>query len=133
MELHEVLAVVPCVKCGCLGELDNSNRLPKSRHTRTCDYCLGKRFVSLNTCRGCGRPGGVRNGPITFCGRKECWERLVDMVVPEEPSKKVVTFLPIVDKRRFRMGPSPYEYNVDRAHRLGMTYDQFMRHCEERE
>lgn len=139
MDTHEVLEVASCARCCGVGELDNCNKLPKSRHERVCDYCLGKKLVVLKVCRGCGRPAGIIKGPMSYCGRKECWEKLVEEVVEDEKPIVRAGFSPfsIVDKRRFiALGPSMMDRRqnvVDRAHRLGVTSEQFLRMSWKRE
>lgn len=87
-----------CPVCSGLGVRDVANRLPKARGEITCDNCQGQLYVPQVTCRGCGRAAIEWDAEVPYCGRKACWEKLVETVKPDE-LRRVRTF-PVSDYRR---------------------------------
>jgi hypothetical protein len=124
---------IPCVKCWAVGFLDNCNRLPAARHERLCDYCMGRRFVLNVTCRGCGRPSLKTEAGVTYCSRKECWERLTEEYDPDKvvSIEKGTGFVPFGNCGRSRIAPwyGPREDMATiemRARRCGMSVAEFL-------
>jgi hypothetical protein len=80
-----MMRVVQCKVCPvCHGTRvrDFASRLPPSRREFECENCRGEGIVPLLTCRGCGRPAMHWDAKIPYCGRKDCWERLVEEIDP---------------------------------------------------
>lgn len=85
-----------CPVCDGTGTRDIAKLLPKKRKEFPCDNCQGQRYVPLVTCRGCGRAAIEWDAVVPYCGRSECWNKLVEIV---DPNKVVVRAFPV------RMGP----------------------------
>lgn len=117
----------PCPKCLGQGEVDKPNLLPKFRQQRACDYCRGRGFVPDVTCRGCGRPAMHWDDPrVSSCGRKECVEKLIEVVDPDEEPRKNVSDragFTVIDRRGWHSVPLE-----ERARRLGMSVSEFCKY-----
>lgn len=100
-----------CPVCEGTRVRDFGNKLPKKRQELVCENCQGEGTVPVVTCRGCGRPAMEWMAEVCYCGRKACWEKLVEMVNPNV----VVTVYPIR-----RLGPVPSEAI---AHWRGEIFD----------
>lgn len=74
-----------CPVCNGAGTTDPANLLPKKRKEFACENCQGQRYVPLVTCRGCGRAALEWDAEVPYCGRKCCWERLVEVIDPNKP------------------------------------------------
>lgn len=85
----EILVPVrTCPRCHGVGELDQPNLTPKKREVSLCPNCRGLRMVPQLTCRGCGR-AALFSDPIYYCGRLECWTKIVEVVdVNKKPEAK---------------------------------------------
>jgi len=137
------VAFVPCIKCCATGTMDVTNRLPPARELLKCDYCKGQRAVPLLTCRGCGRPALHYAGPVvSYCGRKECWERLVEEVEFKKQPEVKVGFSPFplrvtgrsggFSLERLRGGMTDMEVVAERAKKCGMGVAEFLKWMERR-
>jgi hypothetical protein len=93
-----VIAVVQCKVCPvCHGTkiVDPAHCLPAARKEFVCENCRGEGMVPLLTCRGCGRPAMKWDDKVPHCGRKDCWDRLVEMVdLAKVRSRAIVPFGP---------------------------------------
>jgi hypothetical protein len=69
-----------CPVCNGTKVADPANRLPGARQEFECHNCRGEGIVPLLTCQGCGRPAMHWDAKIPYCGRKDCWEKLVEVV-----------------------------------------------------
>ena len=75
--------IVQCKVCPvCFGAkvVDVGNRLPKAKHEFECANCRGEGIVPVLTCRGCGRPAMHWDAKVPYCGRDDCWSKLVEVV-----------------------------------------------------
>lgn len=61
-----------------------------------CRTCEGRGWVPLDICLACGRPAFEQGGVVPYCGREECFKRLVHVVDTKTP----VRVVPIVSGRR---------------------------------
>ena len=99
--MTEAIQCKICPVCHGTKIRDFANRLPTARGELTCDNCRGEGIVPLLTCRGCGRPAMKWDAKVPYCGRKDCWERLVEVVDLAKVRSSRVPFGPA---HRFR-GP----------------------------
>jgi hypothetical protein len=94
--MMQVVQVKICPACDGTRVLDVTHRLAKARQEFQCDHCRGEGIVPLVTCRGCGRPAMHWDAKHPYCGRKECWDKLVetlDLTIKARP-RAVVPFGP---------------------------------------
>lgn len=87
-----------------------------------CDLCEGRRWVPLESCRGCGRPAfrfwPPRQQPILrYCGREDCFNKLVVVhkpkitlveavkAVQDAAAKRVNELKEFKDQMKRRLGP----------------------------
>jgi hypothetical protein len=78
-----MIRVVQCKICPvCNGTRvrDDPRVLPAARRELACNNCQGEGVVPLLTCRGCGRAAMHWDARVPYCGRKECWGRLVEEI-----------------------------------------------------
>ena len=94
-----MIAIIQCKLCPvCRGTKvqDIANLLPAARKEFVCSHCQGEGMVPLLTCRGCGRPAMKWDARVPYCGRKDCWDRLVEVIDLAKPpiSRGFVPFGP---------------------------------------
>lgn len=83
-----------CPVCNGTEVRDYAHLTPAARKEHTCENCRGEGIVPLVTCRGCGRPAMEWDAKVPYCGRKECWAKLVEMVDPNERPRVRTGFVP---------------------------------------
>lgn len=102
-----------CPVCDGTGSKDIASKLPKKRKEFACDNCQGQSYVPLLTCRGCGRAAIEWEAAVPYCGREDCWKKLVEVIDPNAPAPRsnIIPFGPargnylsggfsVVDNRR---------------------------------
>jgi hypothetical protein len=94
--MMQVVQVKVCPMCLGAKEIDSAVHLPKARQAFQCTHCRGEGIVPMVTCRGCGRPAMHWDAKIPYCGRKECWDKLVEMLdpAPKARPRAIVPFGP---------------------------------------
>jgi hypothetical protein len=97
--MMQVVQVKVCPACEGTKVQDITHRLAKAKQEFQCDNCRGEGIVPLVTCRGCGRPAMHWDAKIPYCGRKDCWDKLVEVF---DPAVKVRT------RTIIPLGPRPH-------------------------
>ena len=57
---------------------------------------MGRGWVVLEVCAGCGKPAFDVSRVVAFCGDEKCWPKVVNVVVPtKEEEPRSVEFRPV--------------------------------------